>query len=178
MRTRRNGTARRVAASAVMTALGVVILGVGALFEVLDITMAVLASLLTTLAVIEFGGKYAYLIYAATSVLAVLLLPVKTPALLYALFAGYYPMFKALLERTCPRPLAWVFKVVLFNAALALAVFVAWRFFAVGVESLLGKRYWVLLVGTPVFVLYDVAMTRLITVYLFRWRRHFKFFHN
>ena len=36
-------------------------------------------------------------------------------------------------------------------------------------------RYLLLLIGTPVFVLYDLALTRLITAYVLRWRDRFHF---
>ena len=44
--------------SAMLSALGVVMLGLGSLVEVLDLTFAVIASLLTVYAVIEIGGAY------------------------------------------------------------------------------------------------------------------------
>ena len=178
MGVRRNGAVTRLTISAMLTALGVVILWLGAVVDVLDITMAAMASFLTVFAVIELQGKYPYLIFAATALLSLLFLPVKTPALLYALFAGYYPMLKALLEGHLKKPLAWVLKIVIFNAALALAIFLILRLFTVDGDSLFTKQYWLLLIGTPVFVLYDVALTRLITTYLHRWRRHFKFLHR
>ena len=43
--------------------------------------MAAIASLLVVFGVIEIGGKYPMLIYTVTSVLAILLLPVKTASL-------------------------------------------------------------------------------------------------
>ena len=78
--------------SAMLCALGVVILGLGAVIEVLDITVAVIASLLTVYAVIEIGGAYPWLIWVVTSIVALLLLPLKTPVLFYAFLTGYYPV--------------------------------------------------------------------------------------
>ena len=71
--------------SAMLSALGVVMLGLGAVIEVLDITVAVIASLLVTYAVIEIGGPYPWLIWIVTSIVALLILPLKTPVLFYAL---------------------------------------------------------------------------------------------
>ena len=161
-------------AAALLAALGVVVLAVGALVDVLDLSMAAIASLTVVLAVIELRGPYPYLIYAVTSVLALLLLPVKTPGLLYALFAGYYPIVKRVFESRFSRPVAWLLKIILFNAALALCVFLAVRFL-MAPGTVQRWHYWLLLIGTPVFLLYDFALTRLITVYLLRWRDHFHF---
>lgn len=169
---------RALTLAAMLVALGVVLLGLGALIEVLDLSMAALASFLVVFAVIELGGAYPYLIYAATGLLSVLLLPAKTPALIYLLFAGYYPILKAVFEKKLPRVPAYICKVLVFNAGLALAVFLALRFFAPSAQSAFSWQYWLLLIGTPVFLLYDVALTRLITFYLFRLRQRFHFLHK
>ena len=172
---RRNKTTRRLAAAALLAALGTVLLAVGALVDVLDLSMAAIAALTVVFAVIELRGPYPYLIYAVTSLLGLLLLPSKTPALIYALFAGYYPIVKAVFERHFPRPVAWLFKILLSNAALALSVFLVVRFF-MAPGSVERWHYWLLLIGTPVFILYDYALTKLITVYLLRWRGRLRLF--
>lgn len=172
---RRKSATRRLAAAAVLSALGVVLLTVGAFVDVLDLSMAAIASLTVVFAVIELGGKWPYLVYLVTAALSLLLLPNKSPALLYALFAGYYPILKAALEKHLKKPLAWLIKIVVFCGGLALSIFVAVRFFTVTENSLFSWYYWLVLVMAPIFVLYDIALTRLISAYLFRWRKRFHF---
>lgn len=160
--------------AAVLSALGVVILLVGSLVQVLDISMAVIASLLVVFAVIELRGPYPYLVYAVTSVLA-LLLPMKSAAIVYLLFAGYYPIIKAAVEGHLSRTLAWVVKLLVFNLVLGVAVLlVVWLAFA-EIPPEWVKYWWLLLVLEPVFVLYDIALTRLITVYVLRLRQRLRF---
>ena len=60
--------------SAMLCALGVVVLGLGSIVEVLDLTFAIFASLLTVYAVIEMGGIYPWLVWIVTSLVAFLLL--------------------------------------------------------------------------------------------------------
>ena len=55
---------RRMATAAVLSALGVVFLGVGALLEVLDLTMAAVASVCVVFAVIELRGGYPRFIWS------------------------------------------------------------------------------------------------------------------
>ena len=88
MRTQSGRATRRLAVSAMLAALGVVLLWLGALVEVLDLSVAVLASMLAVFAVIEMGRRYAVLVYVVTALLSLLLLPVKTSALVYAVFAA------------------------------------------------------------------------------------------
>ena len=174
---RRRKTTRKLAAAALLAALGTALLAVGALVDVLDLSMAAIASLTVVFAVIELRGPYPYLVYAVTALLALLVLPAKTSGIIYALFAGYYPVVKAVFERHFPRPVAWLFKILLFNAALALSVFLVVRFF-LAPGSVERWHYWLLLIGTPVFILYDLALTKLITAYLFRWRRRLRLFRD
>ena len=165
---------RRLAVSAVIAALGVVVLLVGAVLQVMDLAMAAIASLLVVFAVIEIRGAYPFLIYAVTAVLSLLLLPVKTPALAYAAFAGYYPMLKAVLERRLRPVLAWTVKIAVFAVGGALALLVAAKILLMDLSALYAE-WWIFLITVPVFVLYDVGLTRVISAYLNRWRGRFQF---
>ena len=89
--------------SAMLAALGVILLSLGALVEVLDISVAVIASLLVVYAVIEMGGAYPWMIWLVTSIVGYLLMP-KTPVLFFALFFGFSPIVKEKAERL---PLHW-----------------------------------------------------------------------
>lgn len=169
MRKEGKKTTRRLTVSAILAALGVVLLMLGSLVQVLDLSMAAIASLLAVFAVIEIGGKYPFLIYAVTSVLSLLLLPVKTAALIYFVFAGYYPILKAVLEGRLSKPVAWVCKAVIFCAAVAVGLLAAGKLFMMDL-SWIFANWWFLVCLLPIFVLYDVALTRLISAYLCKWR--------
>lgn len=165
-------------AGAILVALGVVLLALGAFIEVLDLSMAAIASLCVVFAVIELGGKYPYLIYCGISLLSLLLLPVKTPAIFFAFFAGYYPIVKALLERRVSRLTAWILKIMIFEAALVLLLLLSVKLFLL-FEVQWQPWYWAVFpAGAAVFVLYDVALTRLITAYVYRLRHRFRFLHD
>ena len=167
---------KKLTVSAMLCALGVVLMGVGALIEVLDLSTAALASLLCIYAVIELEGFYPWMLWLGTSILALILLPIKTPALFYTFFLGYYPMLKALLERKCRRVLCWICKLLAFHLALGLIVLVAWAFFPALLESDGTPWQYPLLYALSLicFILYDVALTRFITFYLFKLRRMLK----
>lgn len=178
MKARRREATRALSVSAMLCALGVVLLGLGSLVEVLDLSMAALASFLVVLAVIELGGKYPYLIYAVTALLGLLVLPLKGAPLAYLLFMGYYPILKHALERRFRGVLCLALKLVFFNVALAAFLFAAIKLFSVLV--LPGEWYYYagLLLLSPVFLLYDVALSRVIVLYLFRLRNRFRFLHK
>ena len=162
--------------SAMLSALGVVILGLGAVIEVLDISVAVIASLLVAYAVIEIGGAYPWLIWVVTSTIALLLLPLKTPVLFYALLTGYYPIVKQKIERKMARLPAWATKMGVLAISLLVIWAVMWLFAPTLLETTGG---WLMIVATLVlgifaFILYDICLTKLITRYFVKWQKRFK----
>ena len=168
---------KRLTVCAMLAALGVVLLYVGSLIELVDISMAVLASLLCVVAVIEYGGSWPWLVYVVTAILSLVLLPNKTPAAFYALFFGFYPILKEKLEKL-PRTISWILKELVFNISFAIMAIVSVLLFFGKDNTLLTQPILIavfVVLAEAVFVLYDIAMTRLISFYIFRLRRRFKF---
>ena len=179
-RLERSNRTKRVAVSGMLVALGVIILYMGSLIEVLDISMAAIASLLCIITVIEYGKLYAVLVFGATALAAMLLLPEKFTPSLYALLIGYYPILKEIIERIGKKSgkrafsiVRWAIKIVFFNAAL-LAVALVAIYVLVLPESEEWMQLTLLLLGNAAFILYDVALTRMISLYVFRIRRRFR----
>lgn len=157
---------RKITLCGVLTALGVAIMYLGSFIDVLDLTVAVIASMFCIVAVIEAGGAWPLGIYGGTAVLSLILLPNKSPAIVYLLFAGYYPLVKEKLEgRIKLKALLYALKLVIFNIAFAATAAALVFLLSMPVEGgILAVFTFVL--GNVTFVLYDLALTRLITVYV------------
>ncbi len=155
-----------------LCALGVVVLYLGSVIEVLDLTMVAIASFMVFFAVLEMGGPFPCLIYLVTSILSMLLLPSKFAAVFYLLFGGIYPILKAGLERL-PRILSWVLKFVYFNAVMTLVIAASLYLFHVE-DTDVGFNLAFYSLGNVTFFLYDLASTRLITLYLYKLRRRLR----
>ena len=164
--------AKKIAVSAILSSLGVLMLYLGSVIELFDLTMAALASLIIIFAVIEMGGSVPWLIYGVTSLLSMLLLPNKFIALMYLLFAGTYPIFKEKFERLHP-VVSWVLKLSLFNTALIVVVLTS-KYLLHIPDTGVDFEWLVFLVGNATFVLYDFAVTRIITLYLLKIRAKLK----
>ena len=164
------GKTKYLAVSAVLSALGVVILLLGTVISVLDLTMVALASIIIIFAVLEMGNPYQYLIYATTSVLSMLLLPDKFSAFLYLIFGGVYPILKQKIEKL-PKVASWVLKALYFNAVLAAMTFGAQFLFGIDEEELTIALF---ALGNAAFFVYDIALTRMITYYLLGLRKKFR----
>ena len=100
---------KKLTLGAILASMGVVLLTVGAFIEVLDLSMAALASFFCIFAVIEMGKGYPIMIYLVTGILAVLIMPQSLSGWIYLLFFGYYPIVKERFEKL-PIALAWVLK--------------------------------------------------------------------
>ncbi len=168
------GKIKQLTVCAALAALGVVLLSIGPLIDVLDASLAVLASILCIVAVIEYGKASPWLVFSVTAVLSLVLMPQNSAALMYLLFFGYYPILKEKLERM-PRVLSWVIKELIFNTAMVICIVaIKLLFFPSAAVSV--WMYAVLVVLCEiVFVLYDVALTRLISFYVHKLRHRFKF---
>ncbi len=166
---------KRLTVSAMVSALSVVILYLGSFIEVLDLTMAVTASLFITVMVIEYGKGAPWSVFLVTSVLSLILLPQKLPALMYALFFGYYPIIKEYVERIPSKLLSWAIKLVIFAFATALLLLLS-KLFVPEVDMPMGALMtgaFIVLSALMLF-LYDVALTRIITYYIVKLRHRFK----
>ena len=170
----RSERTKRLTVCAMLGALGVVVLYLGSMIEVIDISMAVIASLFAIFAVIEYGAPYAWSIYAITGVLSIVLLPNKIPALMYIFFFGFYPIIKEKIERRSSKLTQWVLKEILFNVCLVLLMVLGNYLLMIDVKSWIVIEIVFFLLANGVFPVYDVALTRLISLYIFRLRRKFR----
>ena len=176
MRTNMKQQIKYLTASAMLSALGVIVLGLGAVIEVIDLSVAIIASLLCVYAVIEIGGAYPWLIWLVTSILSFLLLPLKTPVLFYALLAGYYPILKEKIEKRCSLTVGWVCKLGVLLLSVACIFAVCYLFLPELLSDLSSIPY---LLGffalvLVCFVLYDVCLTRLINFYFVRLQKRLR----
>ena len=159
-----------------LTALSVVILYLGSVMEVLDLTVAVLASIIVLFANTELGGKYALAVYAGTSVLSFLLVPNKWMAVYFIMLFGLMPITKKLFEKT-GKIFSWVLKIALFNAE-ALAFYFIAREFGFFAENESGTPFLLamLLLANAAFVLIDILYTLLLREYERKYRARIRKF--
>lgn len=157
----------RLALSAVLTALAVVVLLLTAT-PIATIGLAALAGVCGIPVVVEWGRKAGLVHYAAVAVLALLLIPSLQGKGMYIAFFGWYTVFKAWIEsKTLPRVGEWAAKIGVFLAATA-AYGGVWVFL-LKMPLPEGFVLWMLpvaaVVGCAVFVVYDIGFSRLVAVY-------------
>ncbi len=170
----RSERTKRVAMCAMLSALGVVVLYLGSIIEVIDISMAVIASIFAIFAVIEYGAGAAWSIYAITGILSAILLPNKFPALMYILFFGFYPIVKEKIEKLPRKIVQWALKELLFNVCLVLLMLIGNYILMIDMRAWFAMEVIFFVLANGTFVIYDIALTRLISLYVFRFRNKFR----
>ena len=161
---------RETALAGMLAALGAVLLCLGGIVPLATYAAPVLASAAVLVAREECRAGPAFGCYAVSAVLGLLLSPDREAALLYA-FLGYYPLLKPKLDALRPRPLRLGAKLLLCCAAVgamyALLIFVfrldaVVREFAETAPALLAATA---VLGVAVFLVYDLALSRLTAAY-------------
>ena len=178
------GATHRMVTCAILCALSAVMLGIGTVLEIIDLTAAAMAAVVILLIYLCYGARYALLSYAVTGVLGVVLLPQSLAVWSYVGLMGYYPVIKSRLDRL-PRLLGWIVKLLLFAVVMGLCL-VGFHFLVFGGEGSLADSFlrlfdeeegktllaWGLL-GLSLFtyIVFDLLLDRLRMVYEIRFRR-------
>jgi len=168
---------KSLALSGVFAGLTLALMWTGSFIPSMDYALPAMAGMLTLLLVMELNGVWALGVYATVSALSLLLLPVKGIALLYAMFFGFYPVLKSLLEAKLPKWLAWILKFTAFNAAIVSAYWLATKVFNIDLDDF-GETFGryakivMLTVGNFAFWMYDhMVLSVFVLLYRRRWRK-------
>ena len=162
------GKTRNISVTALMIALTVVLLYIASVIPSGRIATVAVAGLITAAAVIECGIPSGCACFACSALLALVLLPQKSAAILYAIFLGYYPILKSVFERQKNRYVEWILKIVLCNAALA-AAYLLWRYgFLPDITFEAWQTALIFVLGSICFVVYDIGFSRLAYYYTTR----------
>ena len=169
---------RKITICAMMAALATVVMLLS-FFPYFIYAIPAVAGLFIMVAVIEINCKWAFGAYIASALLVFLMADPESK-LLYIFFFGYYPIAKALVEKLRNPIIEWIIKAVIFNASVLLVYFVFAGAMGVSVEEFgeFGKYGALILlaVGNVVFVLYDIAVSRMAIFYFAIIKPKFKGF--
>ena len=160
--------------SAMMVALGAVLMRLGVFVEVLDLTVCALASLMVVFIYIEIGSYYPWLVWIATSIITAVMGGGFVAAEYFLVF-GIYPLLKSYIERL-PKWSWFIVKLAFVNGVI-------WILFAIS-DLLLGQNFFgeetpimtavVYLLMNVAFVVYDIFITVMVRFYFTRLRPRMK----
>lgn len=166
----------RIALGGVVSSLCLLCMFLTGVFPLLMYALPAIAGVLMIVIVIDVGKRWAYVTYAAVSLLSLLICPDKEAAVMFIAFFGFYPIFKSTLEKIKPIALEYLLKFAFFNVAVVAAYWVVINVFGIGdIIDEMGDYgeyglYILLGIANVTFIVYDIALTRLISSYI-NWFR-------
>ena len=168
-----------VAFCALMAALGTVFMAAGGLIPIATYCSPMLAAVLLVPVQSELGDRWAWMTWAVTAALS-LLLSVDREAAFFYLFIGYYPILQPYIDKVKAAPLRFLIKLLFFTAALgAMYALLLW---VLQLDTLLEEfgaaALWMNLLFfaglVAVMLIFDLALGRLCLVWLYRLRAKLK----
>ena len=154
---------KNTAVCGLMTALSVVLMMLTTLVPVFMYVLPIVTGILVLFVADVSNKRWGAGVYFSTAFLSLLLITDKEAALTYALFFGYYPLIKDIIEKL-PKALAWILKFILFNLAAVGIGVISFYLFGVSREEYdeFGK-YTIpilLIMANVAFFLYDFCLTK------------------
>ncbi len=120
---------------------------------------------------VELPKKWAYASYAVSSVL-IFLMAESEAKILYILFFGIYPIVKGTIEQCNNRVAEYIIKFFVFNLAMAADIIASIYLLGIPVDNGNIPLFWFYAafaaIANVFFAVYDVALSRLVSLYVFR----------
>lgn len=160
--------------SAISAGICHVLMYIGYITGVFDLSTIFLCGLITVIIMIEIGGVYPWLTAGVCSVLSFILLPSKILAFGYAAVGGLYPILREYAAKT-NKIASWIIKLVI--AEVFIVSYVLLTKFVFISSDFDDKLYPVLIVlATACFVIYDIALERFKALYRYKLRSRLKLY--
>jgi hypothetical protein len=147
----------------IMVALSIITLYLTTVIPVNTLTILTLASCFIPITILRSNIKTACFVFVATALMSFFILPLNY-SILYGLFFGIYGIIKYFVERLRKLPIEITLKLLFFNIVLSLSLIFMNSFI---LDLNINIPTWLFyLVAQIAFLIYDFAITTVITFYL------------
>lgn len=158
----------KIALGGICLALTAVFMFAGSIVPGIELTLFAVSSLFTAVMIIETGVRGGMLLYAAASILGLIIIPNKLAIIPYAFFFGYYGILKYYIEKFKSRYVQLTVKIVFFAIVLCTGL-IGFRELLLGSIHLPDYPVAILIIsGTAMMAVYDYIYTMLINFYMRR----------
>lgn len=167
-------TIRKTAYSSIIAAVITVIIMVGSVLDIVDLAAASLCALIIHIVYNETGWKSAFLIFAVSSCLSLILMPMRSCPILFVFFFGYYPILRAYLyKRIKIKALSYTIIILLYNSVMFILFTLFKSIFGITEEPV--YMYVLLLITSNVFFIsFELLMRRIMILYTYKIKKMFK----
>ena len=173
--------ARDIALGGILVALTATVLYATSILPISTLAILTIASAIIPICIIRSNIQTSIFVYISSSLISFFLVPINI-SFLYFIFFGVYGIIKYFIEKIRKEKLEIMLKIIFFNIVFIIGFIIMQNVLGVniiaGLEVLMSKFFndsartialiilWI--VAQPVFLIYDYAMTMIITFYMER----------
>lgn len=161
--------AKQIAESGILVAATLVILYAASIFPINKVSTLTIASCIIPISIIRNNIKNTMLVYIASSLLSIFILPINI-SIYYIFFFGIYGIIKFLIEKHNKLFFEIIMKLISFNILICLIYLITINF--LGELTLPFSIYLLFGVGQFIFLIYDYVLTIVISFYLNKIHTH------
>lgn len=158
-----------IAENGITVALILVVLYSASILPISTLSILTVASCLIPISIIRTSIRNTILVYISSSIASFFLVPTNI-ALYYTLFFGIYGIIKYFSEKLKNIALELILKLISFNVLLIVIYFVTLTL--LGLPTIKYPLYLMWIISEFVFLIYDYALTLIISFYLNRIHTH------
>lgn len=165
---------KRIALSGILLALSAITIFAATIIPTNRISLYALSSFFISIIIIEYGARYGWIFYIASSLLSFLAVRGNLMALLpFVFFFGIYGLVKYYIEMLNNLGFEYILKLLYFNVSLT-AVFLLFKEFLL--DSIkVPLPWWLVIIAVEiVFIIYDYVYTLFIRYYRSNLKRILK----
>ncbi|NME82719.1 hypothetical protein [Clostridium sp. SM-530-WT-3G] len=160
--------AKKIAESGILIALTIIVLYAASILPVSKLTVLTIASCFIPIAIMQTSLKNTIVIYVASSLLSLFLIPINI-ALSYILFFGIYGIIKYYIEKSKNLIIEIILKLIIFNILCSIIYFTVKNIFIL--PSTL--PVWIIVIGAQaIFLVYDYALSLIINYFYDRFHKY------
>ena len=166
---------KQIALCGLLCALAVIMLLLGGILGIGTFAGPILAMAVLLPILEEYGTKTAAAAWGAAAILALLLVPDRETALVFAFF-GWYPLLRPRLSRIPSRPVRLLVKLAVCNGIIAVLYGLVLRLMGLTADLLDASRWMkllLLLLANVTFLVMDRALERLTVLWRRKLRKQF-----
>lgn len=153
-----------LARGGILTAITTILIYISSIAPTNKLSILTLASVIIPITVITTNIKTALLVYAASSILSIILLGLKMAIVFYILFFGIYGIFKYYIEKLKSIPRELILKLIVFNISFSILYFLYKNFFLQQIKFSF-SIYIIMFVLQFIFLTYDYFLTLFISYF-------------
>ena len=151
-----------IAKGGIFAALSLILLYLSSVIPTNRLSILVIASCIIPLSIMVTGIKNTIVVYSAVSLLSLFIIPSKIISIAYILIFGSYGFIKYFLEKLRNMPLEIILKLLYFNIASAVILFL-YKIVFLKIPNININIYLLIIIVEVAFIVYDYALTTFIS---------------